>query len=122
MDAFRLPKETPDEKKVRQAAIEAATLRATYSPARHMMRLAHDQFPMLEVMTAEGNPNSVSDAGVGAICALAAVEGGWLNVMINLRGLKNKEKAAEIQHIAESILRDSRMHKERIFNMVAEKL
>ncbi|MBK9105409.1 MAG: glutamate formimidoyltransferase [Saprospiraceae bacterium] len=121
MDAFRLPKETPDEKKVRQAAIEAATLRATYSPL-NMMRLAHDQFPMLEVMTAEGNPNSVSDAGVGAICALAAVEGGWLNVMINLSGLKNKEKAAEIQHIAESILRDSRMHKERIFNMVTEKL
>ena len=121
MDAFRLPKETPDDKKVRQAAIEAATLRATYSPL-NMMRLAHEQFPMLEVMTAEGNPNSVSDAGVGAICALAAVEGGWLNVMINLGGLKDKEKAAEIQHIAESILRDSRMCKERIFKMVTEKL
>ena len=121
MDAFRLPKETPDDKIVRQAAIEAATLRATYSPL-NMMRLAHEQFPMLEVMTAEGNPNSVSDAGVGAICALAAVEGGWLNVMINLGGLKDKEKAAEIQHIAESILRDSRMCKERIFKMVTEKL
>ena len=121
MDAFRLPKETPDDKKVRQAAIEAATLRATYSPL-NMMRLAHEQFPMLEVMTAEGNPNSVSDAGVGAICALAAIEGGWLNVMINLGGLKDKEKAAEIQHIAESILRDSRMCKERIFKMVTEKL
>ncbi len=121
MDAFRLPKETPDEKKVRQAAIEAATLRATYSPL-NMMRLAHDQFPLLEAMTAEGNPNSVSDAGVGAICALAAVEGGWLNVMINLGGLKDKEKAAEIQHIAESILKDSRMYKESIFNMVTEKL
>lgn len=121
MEAFRLPKETADEKKTRQAAIEAATLRATYSPL-NMMRLAHDQFPLLEAMTAEGNPNSVSDAGVGAICALAAVEGGWLNVMINLGGLKDKEKVSEIQHIAQSILQDSRMYKERIFNMVTEKL
>lgn len=121
MDAFRLPKETPEEKKIRQDAIEQATLRATYSPL-NMMRLAHQLFEMLEVMTREGNPNSVSDAGVGAICALAAVEGGWLNVMINLGGLKNKEKATEIQHIAESILLDSRLLKERIFNMVTEKL
>ena len=77
MDAFRLPKESEDEKKTRQDAIEQATLRATYSPL-NMMRIAHEQFPLLEAMTTEGNPNSVSDAGVGAICALAAVEGGWL--------------------------------------------
>jgi glutamate formiminotransferase / formiminotetrahydrofolate cyclodeaminase len=121
MEAFRLPKETDSEKEIRQEAIEQATLRATYSPL-HMMRIAHDQFPLLEAMTTEGNPNSVSDAGVGAICALAAVEGGWLNVMINLGGLKNKEKSAEIQHIAQSILQDSRLYKERIFNIVKEKL
>lgn len=89
MDAFRLPKESESEKTARQEAIEQATLRATYSPL-NMMQVAHEQFPLLEAMTTEGNPNSVSDAGVGAICALAAVEGGWLNVMINLGGLRTR--------------------------------
>jgi len=121
MDAFRLPKETDEEKKARQAAIEQATFRATYSPL-NMMRIASEQFPLLEAMTTEGNPNSVSDAGVGAICALAAVEGGWLNVMINLSGLKNKEKATEIQHEATEILTYARIQKERIFNLVIEKM
>ena len=121
MEAFRMPKETPEEKKARQAAIEAATLRATYSPL-HMMRAAHDLFPMLEVMTAEGNPNSVSDAGVGAICALAAVEGGWLNVMINLGGLKNNEVVEVIRSEANAILYSARMKKEEIFNLVKEKM
>lgn len=121
MDAFRLPKETDDEKKARQEAIEQATLRATYSPL-HMMRAAAEQLPLLEAMTAEGNPNSVSDAGVGAICALAAVEGGWLNVMINLGGLKNKEVAEEISNEANAILASARVQKERIFQLVTEKL
>lgn len=121
MDAFRLPKETDDEKKARQEAIEQATLRATYSPL-HMMRAAAEQLPLLEAMTVEGNPNSVSDAGVGAICALAAVEGGWLNVMINLGGLKNKEVAEEIRNEANAILASARVQKERIFQLVTEKL
>jgi len=121
MDAFRLPKETDEDKKARQEAIEQATLRATYSPL-HMMRAAAEQLPLLEAMTTEGNPNSVSDAGVGAICALAAVEGGWLNVMINLGGLKNKEVAEEIRSEANAILGSARALKERIFLLVTEKL
>jgi glutamate formiminotransferase/formiminotetrahydrofolate cyclodeaminase len=84
----------------------------------NMMRIAHEQFPLLEAMTTEGNPNSVSDAGVGAICALAAVEGGWLNVMINLGGLKSKDKAAEIRKEADQILQATRTNKEKIFSLV----
>lgn len=117
MEAFRLPKETDVEKKARQAAIEKATLRATYSPL-NMMRLASEQFPLLDAMTTEGNPNSVSDAGVGAILALAAVEGGWLNVMINLSGIKNKVTVEEIKTKANVILEESRNWKEKIFNKV----
>jgi glutamate formiminotransferase/formiminotetrahydrofolate cyclodeaminase len=119
MDAFRMPKENDTEKKSRQAAIEAATLRATYSPLQ-MMRTAHDQFAMLEAMASEGNPNSVSDAGVGAICALAAVEGGWLNVMINLGGLKNKEVASTIRIEADEIIAASRLLKNKIFTIATE--
>lgn len=121
MDAFRLPKVSDEEKKARALAIEQATLRATYSPL-NMMRIANEQFPLLEAMTSEGNPNSVSDAGVGAICALAAVEGGWLNVMINLGGLKNKELVENIKRESNGILDSARLHKARIINLVVEKL
>jgi glutamate formiminotransferase/formiminotetrahydrofolate cyclodeaminase len=120
MDAFRLPKEGDAEKKLRQAAIEKATLRATHSPLQ-MMRVASEQFALLEAMTKEGNPNSVSDAGVGAICALAAVEGGWLNVMINLGSLKDKEESERIKKEANDILQHERTQKESIFQHVIEK-
>ena len=121
MDAFRMPKESDDEKKKRQAAIEQATLRATRSPL-NMMKVANEQLPMLEAMATEGNPNSVSDAGVGAICALAAVEGGWLNVMINLGGLKNKETSEQIKKEADAILETAKDYKERIIEVVKEKM
>lgn len=119
LEAFRLPKETDAEKKTRQTAIANATLRATYSPL-NMMRLANEQFPLLEAMTKEGNPNSVSDAGVGAICALAGVEGGWLNVMINLSGLKDQETSAKIANEANSILASAREKKDQIFKLVTQ--
>src|SRR6187401_197333 len=96
MAAFRMPKETEDEKKARSSAIEVATLRAIESPL-NTVRVAQDQFAMLYEMADKGNPNSVSDAGVGAVCAMAAVEGGWMNVMINLSGLKDKVKAEKIK-------------------------
>ena len=121
MDAFRMPKETEDEKKRRQDAIEQATLRATRSPL-NMMKVAADQLPLLEAMATEGNPNSVSDAGVGAICALAAVEGGWLNVMINLGGLKDKVVSADIKAEADAILASAKLQKEQITQVVKEKM
>jgi glutamate formiminotransferase/formiminotetrahydrofolate cyclodeaminase len=117
IDAFRLAKGTEEEKKIRSEAIQQATLRATYSPL-NMMREANQQFDLLEVMATEGNPNSVSDAGVGAILALGAVEGGWLNVMINIGGIKNKETAEEITNEANEILASARRRKEEIVHAV----
>ena len=55
-------------------------------------------------MIEEGNPNSVTDAGVGALAILAAVKGGYLNVLINISGLKDKEKAASLREEAQRIL------------------
>lgn len=117
MEAFRLAKGTEEEKKIRSEAIQKATLRATYSPL-NMMREANRQFDLLDVMATQGNPNSVSDAGVGAILALGAVEGGWLNVMINIGGIKNKETAAEIEKEANLILGEAKSRKEKIVNAV----
>lgn len=121
MDAFRLPKATDADKKARSSAIQKATVKAIESPL-NIMRTAFEQFTLLEAMTRDGNPNSVSDAGVGASCALAAVEGGWLNVMINLSGLKNKTKAEDFKKEADELLLKSQGQKEVIYQLVKEKI
>ena len=84
MDVFAMPKKTDEEKAARATALEAATLYATQVPLR-TMRAAYETFDVLEAMAQKGNPASVSDAGVGALAARAAVLGAQLNVRINAR-------------------------------------
>ncbi len=95
MDAFGLPKGTPDEKSARSAAIQNATKYATEIPFRTMER-AFDAFDVIRAMIEVGNPNSVTDAAVGALCVRSAIIGAFLNVKINAAGLKDKEFAAAI--------------------------
>ena len=121
MAAFRMPKETDEAKKARTAAIELATLRAIDSPL-NTVRTANSLFEMLYEMAAKGNPNSVSDAGVGAVCAMAAVEGGWMNVMINLPGLKDKTLAAKIKEEADGLFENAKVQKEKIVQLVRSKM
>lgn len=92
MDAFGLPNKTEQEKLQRQQAIQEASEYATLIPFK-VMQTAMEAFPLIEAMTRQGNPNSVSDAGVGALCARAAVLGALLNVKINAATLKNRELA-----------------------------
>ncbi len=89
MDAFGYPKNTPEEKAARTAAIQAATRHAIAIPLQ-VMEQASAALPILKVMARDGNPNSASDAGVGALCVRAAVQGAWLNVRINAGGFKDK--------------------------------
>ena len=95
MDAFGLPKTTDEEKVTRTAAIQSATKYATEIPFRTMQR-AFDAFEVIRAMVEHGNPNSVSDAGVGALCARSAVMGAYLNVKINAAGLKDRDFADEM--------------------------
>ncbi|MBE7515249.1 MAG: glutamate formimidoyltransferase [Chloracidobacterium sp.] len=95
MAAFGLPKTTDDEKAARADAIQDATKFATEVPFRTMQRTM-DSFEVIRAMAEHGNPNSVSDAGVGALCARAAVMGAYLNVKINAAGLKDRGYAADI--------------------------
>ncbi|MCA6363580.1 MAG: glutamate formimidoyltransferase [Bacteroidetes bacterium] len=95
MDAFGLPKGTDEEKAARTAAIQAATLYATQVPLR-VMEVAAAGFELVHHMAANGNPNSVSDAGVGALALRSAVMGAYLNVKINAAGLSDKTAAAEL--------------------------
>ncbi len=103
MEAFSLPRNTESEKNTRAAAIEQATLYAAQVPLK-TIQTALLVFDVLEAMIEEGNPNSVTDAGVGALAILAAVKGGYLNVLINISGLKDKEKAASLREEAQRIL------------------
>jgi glutamate formiminotransferase/formiminotetrahydrofolate cyclodeaminase len=95
MDAFGLPNSSADEKEARKKAIQTATLHAIETPLR-VMQLSYDSFDVIEAMAQKGNPNSVSDAGVGALCARTAVMGAWLNVKINCSGYDDKEYVARV--------------------------
>lgn len=95
MAVFAMPKATPEEKAARAEAMEKATLYATQVPLQ-TMKCAMKAFPLLWEMAKKGNPNSVSDAGVGALAARAAVMGAMLNVKINAAGLKDREEAQKL--------------------------
>ena len=89
MAAFGLPKATPEEKAARSKAIQEATKTAIEIPLR-VMEVAYASMDTIHAMAATGNPNSVSDAGVGALCARSAVLGAWLNVRINASDYEDK--------------------------------
>ena len=112
MDVFGMPKGTDEEKEARAAAMETATLYATQVPLR-TMKAAYKAFDVVRAMAQEGNPNSVSDAGVGALAARSAVMGACLNVKINAAGLKDRAvaealvaEANEIQALAQQTERE----------------
>ena len=102
MDVFAMPKNTPEEKAERSRAMQVATLYATQVPLR-TMQTAYKVFEIVKAMAVEGNPNSVSDAGVGALAARSAVMGACLNVKINAAGLKDRETADALVKEAEEI-------------------
>jgi glutamate formiminotransferase/formiminotetrahydrofolate cyclodeaminase len=94
IDAVRLPKGTAEEKAARHEAMQEATKYATEVPFR-TMELALQCFDLCKVMAERGNPNSASDAGVGALCARAAVHGAYLNVRTNAGDIEDKAWTAE---------------------------
>lgn len=102
MDVFSMPKGTEEEKAARAEAMEKATLYASRVPLK-TMKTAMEAMPVALAMARIGNPASASDAGVGAIAALAAVRGAHLNVRINAAGLKDRALAAELTDEASRI-------------------
>lgn len=89
LEAFQLPKVTDDEKKIRQQAIHDATRYAIEVPYK-VMEVSYSCFDLIAEMVAKGNPNSVTDAAVGALCIRTAVMGAHLNVKVNTVGFKDK--------------------------------
>lgn len=95
MTAFGLPKSTDEEKKARTEAIQQATRYATEIPYR-VMQTAFEAMTVAKAMVESGNPNSVTDAGVGALAIRSAIMGAFMNVRINASGLTDKAFAADI--------------------------
>ncbi|MFI3287510.1 MAG: glutamate formimidoyltransferase [Rikenellaceae bacterium] len=121
MDCFSMPKSTDEEKAARSAALQAATLYATEVPLR-TMQASLRVFDIVEAMAKEGNPNSVTDAGVGALSARSAVLGALLNVKINAAGLKNREAAEQIIAQGEAIAEEAVKREKEIIEIVTSKI
>ena len=121
MAVFAMPKGTDAEKAARAEAMERATEYATRVPLRTMEE-AVKVFPLALQMAENGNPASVSDAGVGALAARAAVRGALLNVKINAAGLKNRELADELVGRAEAIAREAAELEESVLKVVESKI
>lgn len=121
MAVFAMPKTTDEEKAARSAALQAATLYATEVPLS-TMRAAARVFPLVKAMAEEGNPNSVSDAGVGALAARSAVLGARLNVRINAAGLKDRAKAEELTSEADRIAEEAAKAEQEVLTIVEQKI
>ena len=107
MAAFGLPKDTDEQKSERKKAIQTASQYATEVPFRTLQTVV-ESIPLIREMVEKGNPNSLSDAGVGAACLLTAMQGAWMNVLINAQGLDDKEWAAHITAKAEKLIEEGR--------------
>ncbi len=121
MDAFALPKESEAQKTLRAAAIQAATKEATMVPME-VMKHCIDAMALAQEVAANGNTNSVSDAGVSAIMLHAACESAALNVRINLNGLDDSEFVGWKTDEVTSILKTSTMMLEETMEIVNGKL
>lgn len=121
MAVFSMPKSTDEERATRSAALQEATLYATEVPLR-TMKAAAKVFPVVRAMASEGNPNSVSDAGVGALAARSAVLGACLNVKINAAGLKDRAKADALVAEAEALAAEAVEAEAEVLRIVEEKI
>lgn len=121
MEAFGLPKSNESEKAIRIQAIQEATRFAIDIPFQVMLA-SFNSLEVIKAMAETGNPNSVSDAGVGALCARAAVMGAFMNVRINAAGYDDKKFVEEIVTKGKEIERKTIALEQEILKVVNEKI
>ena len=117
MAAYGMPKGTDAQKAKRQQAIQDATLNAIDIPLK-VAQLAHDALPLAAAMAKDGNPNSVTDAGVGAMCLRTAVMGAVLNARINCGDLEDQAKVAEVQAMCAQLVASAQSQEADILRAV----
>ena len=118
MEAYKLPKDSEENKKIRSKAIKDATLYAAQIPLNIMIE-SYNSYKIIEFLAKEGNQNSLSDSGVACLCVHTAIHGAYLNVRINLKDATGGE---DIMKKADKILKDSHSKKEKIMKLVEDKL
>ncbi|MFO7722849.1 MAG: glutamate formimidoyltransferase [Bacteroidales bacterium] len=121
MDAFGLSKGSDEEKASRKQAIADATRYAIEVPFR-VMKLCFESFEIIRAMAETGNPNSVSDAGVGALCARAGVLGAWLNVKINAAGFEDQQFLNAVLAEGKRIVEEAIGQEQAILDIVNHKI
>ena len=121
INSFRLPNNTKEEKIYRNKAILEATINAIKVPLK-IMEESESSMEIIKIMAKEGNPNSVSDAGVAALCARSAVIGGYLNVKINCKDLTDKKLAKTFITEAEKIKKSAEKKEKEIINITLKKV
>ena len=121
IDAFRLPKGTEAEKTSRKAAIQAATKYAIEVPFE-VMKYTLKSFEIIKTMTQIGNPNSVTDAAVGALCARTAIHGAFLNVKINTADLEDKAFVEATLKEAQSMIEAANLAENEILEITHQKM
>lgn len=117
MNAFGLPKGTDAEKQARTKAIEDATKYACEVPFR-TMKLSFESLDMLAAMIEKGNQNSITDAGVGVLCAKTAVRGAYFNVLVNAKSLKDTAYANTIINDAKQLLQSNHQRADELIAQV----
>ena len=118
MEAYKLPKDSEENKNIRSKAIKDATLYAAQIPLNIMVE-SYNSYEIIEFLAKDGNQNSLSDSGVACLCVHTAIHGAYLNVRINLKDATGGE---DIMKKADKILKDSHSKKEKIMKLVEDKL
>uniref|UniRef100_A0A7C4YFT3 Formimidoyltransferase-cyclodeaminase n=1 Tax=candidate division WOR-3 bacterium TaxID=2052148 RepID=A0A7C4YFT3_UNCW3 len=121
MDAMKLPKGTEEEKKKREEMIEEATKNATLVPFETLKK-TEKIIELADELASKGNKNSISDAGVAVLNAITAARGAYMNVIINLGGIKDEGFKKNILDEAEKILENVKNKGENVIKKVEEYL
>ena len=121
MNAFGLPKNTDQEKAKRTEAIQLATRNAMEIPFQ-VMKTSYQSMEVMYAMVQTGNPNSVTDAGVGALAARSAVLGAALNVRVNAGGLNDKEYVDNMLREVNELVEKTIEKEKEILQVVNEKI
>ena len=118
---FTMPKDTDDEKAARKAAMLAALKGCTISPFE-MMELGLQALELVTALIGKSNPTAASDLGCAALNLKSCIQGAWLNVLINLGGIKDEAFVAEYKGKGEAILAEALPLADKIYNTVLESL
>ena len=121
MHAYSLPKDTDEEKMIRNNLIEVATKNAIEIPFE-IMKVSYESIVIIEKMALKGNPNSITDVGVAMHCAKAAIHGAFLNVKINCNSLNDKKFVKNVLFKGRKIIKNTSILEKKVLSIVEKKL